>query len=58
MNPEEGDLRPQLLDRFALSVEIYGIRDIRERVQIMERNIAFESGFRFISEKTGWSRKR
>ena len=43
MNPEEGDLRPQLLDRFALSVEIYGIREIRERVQIMERNIAFEA---------------
>ena len=49
MNPEEGDLRPQLLDRFALSVEIRGIRDPRERVAIMERNIAFESdpeGFR------------
>jgi len=43
MNPEEGDLRPQLLDRFALSVEIYGIRDARERVSIMERNLAFES---------------
>lgn len=43
MNPEEGDLRPQLLDRFALSVEIHGIRDARERVQIMERNIAFEA---------------
>src|SRR5512139_384149 len=42
MNPEEGDLRPQLLDRFALSVEIYGIRDARERVQIMERNLNFE----------------
>jgi Mg-chelatase subunit ChlI len=42
MNPEEGDLRPQLLDRFALSVEIRGIRDARERVQIMERNLAFE----------------
>jgi Mg-chelatase subunit ChlI len=49
MNPEEGDLRPQLLDRFALSVDIRGIRDARERVQIMERNLAFESdaeGFR------------
>ena len=49
MNPEEGDLRPQLLDRFALAVDIRGIRDARERVQIMERNIAFESdseGFR------------
>jgi Mg-chelatase subunit ChlI len=43
MNPEEGDLRPQLLDRFALSVEIHGILDARQRVQIMERNIAFEA---------------
>jgi Mg-chelatase subunit ChlI len=49
MNPEEGDLRPQLLDRFALSVDIRGIRDARERVLIMERNLAFEvdpDGFR------------
>ena len=43
MNPEEGDLRPQLLDRFALSAEIRGIPDPRERVLIMERNIAFEA---------------
>ena len=43
MNPEEGDLRPQLLDRFAFSVEIYGIRDARERVTIMERNLAYEA---------------
>jgi magnesium chelatase subunit D len=43
MNPEEGDLRPQLLDRFALAVDIQGIRDSRQRVQIMERNLAFES---------------
>ena len=49
MNPEEGDLRPQLLDRFALSVEIRGIHDARQRVLIMERNLAFEAdpeGFR------------
>ncbi len=49
MNPEEGDLRPQLLDRFALSVEIRGILEPRQRVQIMERNLAFEAdpeGFR------------
>ena len=49
MNPEEGDLRPQLLDRFALAAEIQGIREARERVLIMERNIAFEAdpeGFR------------
>jgi Mg-chelatase subunit ChlI len=43
MNPEEGDLRPQLLDRFALSVEIHGILDKRDRVVIMERNISFEA---------------
>ena len=43
MNPEEGDLRPQLLDRFALAVDIRGIHDARQRVQIMERNLKFES---------------
>ncbi len=43
MNPEEGELRPQLLDRFALSVDIVGIREARERVMIMERNIGFEA---------------
>ena len=43
MNPEEGDLRPQLLDRFALSVEIHGIRDAGDRVLIMQRNLAFET---------------
>ena len=43
MNPEEGDLRPQLLDRFALCVDIQGIRDPAARVAIMERNLAFES---------------
>lgn len=42
MNPEEGDLRPQLLDRFALAVDIHGLRTARERVTIMERNLAFE----------------
>lgn len=43
MNPEEGDLRPQLLDRFALSVEIRGLHDPADRVAIMERNLAFEA---------------
>ncbi len=42
MNPEEGDLRPQLLDRFALSVEIHGLQDPRDRVAIMERNLSYE----------------
>lgn len=43
MNPEEGDLRPQLLDRFALSVEIQGIKEARERVAIMERHLEHET---------------
>ncbi len=42
MNPEEGDLRPQLLDRFALSVEVKGIHDAGERMEIVERHIAYE----------------
>ncbi len=42
MNPEEGDLRPQLLDRFAHAVDIYGLQDARDRVEIMRRAIAFE----------------
>jgi Mg-chelatase subunit ChlI len=42
MNPEEGDLRPQLLDRFAFAVNIQGINETRQRVEIMERRINFE----------------
>jgi Mg-chelatase subunit ChlI len=43
MNPEEGELRPQLLDRFALCVEVRGIVDADARVQILERTVQFES---------------
>ena len=49
MNPEEGELRPQLLDRFALCVEIRGIAAHQARVEILERTVQFESdpeGFR------------
>jgi Mg-chelatase subunit ChlI len=49
MNPEEGELRPQLLDRFALCVEIRGIADSQARVDILERTVQFDSdpeGFR------------
>jgi magnesium chelatase subunit D len=42
MNPEEGDLRPQLLDRFGLSVSIESIRSVGERVEIVKRRLAFE----------------
>jgi Mg-chelatase subunit ChlI len=42
MNPEEGELRPQLLDRFGLCVDVTGIRDIEQRVEIVQRREAFE----------------
>ena len=42
MNPEEGHLRPQLLDRFALCVDVQGIHNARERVAIMAHNLGFE----------------
>jgi len=42
MNPEEGELRPQLLDRFGLCVNIEGIPDSEVRVTIMERRAAFD----------------
>ncbi len=42
MNPEEGELRPQLLDRFGLCVDVRGIGDAAERVEIMRRRRAFE----------------
>ncbi|HEB69467.1 MAG TPA: magnesium chelatase ATPase subunit I [Desulfobulbus sp.] len=42
MNPEEGELRPQLLDRFGLCVNIRGIDSVQERVAIMERRVRFD----------------
>ena len=46
MNPEEGDLRPQLLDRFGLAAEIRGDLDPSARAEIVRRRIAFESDAR------------
>jgi len=43
MNPEEGDLRPQLLDRFGLTVDVEGIKDIGQRVEIVEKREEWES---------------
>ncbi|RLE62767.1 MAG: hypothetical protein DRN53_03395, partial [Thermoprotei archaeon] len=43
MNPEEGELRPQLLDRFAISVKVDTIRDPILRKEIVRRNVEFES---------------
>lgn len=36
MNPDEGELRPQLLDRFGLCVDVTGLQDVQSRVRIME----------------------
>lgn len=43
MNPEEGELRPQLLDRFGLCVSVGGITTLEDRVSIMERRADFEN---------------
>ncbi len=42
MNPEEGELRPQLLDRFGLCVNITGILDPLQRVEVVRRSVLFE----------------
>lgn len=41
-NPEEGDLRPQLLDRFGLAVEVKTPTDVAQRVEILRRRDAFD----------------
>lgn len=43
MNPEEGELRPQLLDRFGLTVEVRAPRDPRQRVEVVRRRLAFDA---------------
>jgi len=42
MNPEEGELRPQLLDRFPLSVGVERIASVPDRIEVVKRNIEFE----------------
>ena len=43
MNPEEGELRPQLLDRFGLAVEVRAARDVDTRVEVVRRRMAYEA---------------
>jgi magnesium chelatase subunit D len=43
MNPEEGELRPQLLDRFGLAVEVRAARDVAVRTEVVRRRLAFEA---------------
>ncbi|PRY63377.1 magnesium chelatase subunit D [Knoellia remsis] len=43
MNPEEGELRPQLLDRFGLTVEVAASRDPQQRAEVVRRRLAFDA---------------
>ena len=43
MNPEEGELRPQLLDRFGLTVQVTASQDPAERAEVVRRRLAFEA---------------
>ena len=43
MNPEEGEIRPQLLDRFGLCVEIHGEKNLSTRTEIVARRLAFDA---------------
>ncbi len=43
MNPEEGELRPQLLDRFGLSVDVSAPRDPEVRVEVVRRRLAYDA---------------
>ncbi|WP_067970236.1 putative cobaltochelatase [Nocardiopsis trehalosi] len=57
MNPEEGELRPQLLDRFGLTVEVAASRDPAERAEVVRRRLAHEAdpaafAARFAPEET------
>jgi magnesium chelatase subunit D len=42
MNPEEGELRPQLLDRFGLTVEVSASREPDQRVEVVRRRLAYD----------------
>jgi len=51
MNPEEGDLRPQLLDRFGLVVNVIGERETEKRMEVVKRRLSFEEDSKeFIEE--------
>jgi Mg-chelatase subunit ChlI len=58
MNPEEGDLRPQLTDRFGLCVEITSIHNVQQRVEIVELRERFEADPQaFLTEYAAAERK-
>lgn len=43
MNPEEGDLRPQLIDRFGLVVDVTGETEVEKRMEVIRRRLAYEA---------------
>ncbi len=49
-NPEEGELRPQLLDRFGMSVEVRTVREAKLRVQVVDQRTAFDNDPESFSE--------
>jgi len=51
MNPEEGELRPQLLDRFPSSVTVERITSVKDRIEIVKRNMEFEAEPERFNEK-------
>jgi magnesium chelatase subunit D len=51
MNPEEGELRPQLLDRFPLSVSVERISSVKDRMEVVKRNMGFEENPERFREK-------
>ncbi|BBY29380.1 magnesium chelatase subunit D family protein [Mycolicibacterium sediminis] len=62
MNPEEGELRPQLLDRFGLTVDVRASREVDVRVEVIRRRLAFEadpSGFadRYVADDDDLARR-
>ena len=62
MNPEEGDLRPQLLDRFGLVVDVYSENDRERRAEVVERRLDYERdpdafSLRFEGEQTALAEK-
>jgi magnesium chelatase subunit D len=62
MNPEEGELRPQLLDRFGLSVDVAASADPAQRVEVVRRRLAFDADpgalrARFAADEAGLARR-
>ena len=51
MNPEEGELRPQLLDRFGLTVDVRASREVDVRVEVIRRRMDFEADPRGFADR-------